>query len=257
MSTSTSTKSPSPARPRSVLPRILGIACLIGEIAAGGGFLAAIILIPFSQARLASGRESIRIIVPRGNFGAACEAHFGDTSSRPGDNGFGGLSIGPLRLKSDPDGKGTTTPGLLIRETEGTATVAQPADAARALEFMRWPFILSMLCSGATTVAILDLFRRMLGSVARGEVFTADNIRNVNRLGILFIASTVANLLLSGWLVNRFVAFVAQGQQHGAAALETFSEGNGAGIAIGLMIMVLAGVFRQGLELKEDSQLTI
>src|SRR5665213_361405 len=202
-------RTPKSKNPR-LFPRILSISCLVAEIAAGGAFLAAIVVIPFSQSLLASGRESIRINVPRGNFGAACDVHFGGVSHRPGDEGFGSLSIGPLHLRPEPEAKGASGQNVSIRETEGTATIVQPADAARALEFVRWPFILGMLCSGATTVAILDLFRRMLGSVARSEVFTAENIRNVTKLGILFIASTIANLLLSGWLVNRFVAFVAE-----------------------------------------------
>ncbi len=240
-----------------LLPRILGVSCLVAEIAAAAGFLAAIVLIPFSQSLLASGRESIRINVPRGNFGAACDVHFGGVSHQPGGEGFGGLSIGPLQLRPDPDAMGSPGQDVSIRETEGMATIVQPADAARALEFVRWPFILGMLCSGATTVAILDLFRRMLRSVARSEVFTAENIRNVTRLGILFIASTIANLLLSGWLVNRFVAFVDMGLGRGTPVLQSFSEGDGTGIGIGLMILALAGVFRQGLVLKEDSDLTI
>ena len=137
------------------------------------------------------------------------------------------------------------------------ATIMRPADAARALEYVRWPFILGILCTGATSVVILDLFRRMLGSVAKREVFTAENIRNVNRLGLLFIGASIAKLLLTGWLVTRFVAFVALSQMHGSAALKSFFEGDGSGIGIGLMIIVLAEVFRQGLALKEENQLTI
>jgi hypothetical protein len=202
---------------------------------------------------MADGREGIRINVQQGVFGGLCDFRFGD----PRGSSFGSLSVSPLLLGPSAEGKETSPQDLSIREIDGMATIMRPADAARALEYVRWPFILGILCTGATSVVILDLFRRMLGSVAKREVFTAENIRNVNRLGLLFIGASIAKLLLTGWLVTRFVAFVALSQMHGSAALKSFFEGDGSGIGIGLMIIVLAEVFRQGLALKEENQLTI
>lgn len=249
------------------LPAILGICCLVSEILVGIGFLAAIVLIPYSQARVADGRESIRIIVPHNTFDVGCNVLFGDGSrskdirDQPWSNvsyqGLGSLSVEPLSLRADEVARNDTPNEVLIQAIEDVVTIVQPANAARALEFVRWPFIFCLLCTGLTGVAILDLFRRMLGSIAKKEVFTAANIRNVNRLGILFIASSIAKMLLAGWLVHRFIAFVALSQPLGKSVLESSFEGNGSGVGIGLMILVLAGVFRQGLALKEDSQLTI
>jgi hypothetical protein len=231
------------------LPVILGTCCLVGEVLTAIGITTAIFIVPFSQTRISSGRESIRIDVRT----AGCSIEFGGSSGR----GPGGLSFGPMHFRSDGNAGDASKQGVMVQDTEGTVTIVQPSDAARALEFVRWPVLLGLVCTGGTGVAILDLFRRMLRSVARREVFTAGNIRNVNRLGILFIASSVARLLLAGWLVNRLAAFVAMSWPQGNVALQSFSNADGSGIGIGLMILVLAGVFRQGLALKEDSDLTI
>ncbi len=250
-----------------LLPSILSICCLVGEIAAALGFLAAIVMIPFSQTRVANGRESIRINVAHGTFDGGCNVLFGGSPNSAGANSqprgnasdirFGSLSIGPLRLRAEREPEDSAAEDVSVQDVEGVVTIMHPANAALALAFVRWPFILSLLCTGATSVVLLDLFRRMLRSVAKREVFTTENLRNVYLLGILFIASSVAKLFLAGWLVNRFVAFVELSVPHGKAALESASDGDGSGIGIGLMILVLAGVFRQGLALKEDNQLTI
>jgi hypothetical protein len=230
----------------------------VGEVVAGIGFIVAVVLIPFSQSGIASGREAIRISIPRGTL-AGCTFQLGDRTSQSGGSGAeaGGFSIGPINLRAAGDVGNVAPKDVSIRDREGTVTIVQPASAARALAYVSWPLILNLLCTGATGLVILDLLRRMLGSIARREVFTAQNARNVSRLGILFVISSVAKMLLAGWLVNRFAAFAALILPQGASPLETVTGGDRSGIGIGLMILVLAGVFRQGLALKEDSQLTI
>jgi hypothetical protein len=234
-----------------LLPSILSICCLVGEIAAAVGFLVAIALIPFAQSGVASGREGVHINVPRGVF-EGCTFQFGERSRQSG-----GFSIGPLRLRAEELADRAAIQDFSVHDSEGTVTITQPASAAGALAYVRWPFILNLLCSGATGVVILDLFRRMLGSVAKREVFTSANVRNVYWLGILFIVSSVAKMFLAVWLVRRFAAFAALSLPQGGSSLDTFFVGDASGIGIGLMILVLAGVFRQGLSLKEDSELTI
>jgi hypothetical protein len=234
-----------------LLPSILSICCLVGEIAASIGFLAAIALVPFAQSGVASGREGVHINVPRGAF-EGCTFQFGDRSKQSG-----GFSIGPLRLLAEEESGHAAVQAVSIQDREGTVIIAQPASAAAALAYVRWSFILNLLCSGVTGVVILDLFRRMFGSVARREVFTAANVRNVYRLGILFIASSVAKMILAAWLVRRFIAFSALSLPQWSFSLNKSFEGDASGIGIGFMILVLAGVFYQGLALKEDNELTI
>jgi hypothetical protein len=88
-------------------------------------------------------------------------------------------------------------------------------------------------------------------------VFTDANIRNLYKIGILLIFSGIVRLLLAGWLVSRMVAFVTQHFATQGMALESSSGGNLSAVLPGLMIIALAEVFRHGLALKEDSQLTI
>jgi hypothetical protein len=247
------------------LVRFLRRCCLACELFLAFGTLLTIAHMPFSEAMVANSRESVLITVPHGPFFVGCALHFGAGSNSPAgpyqvggnisDTGSGSLSIGPIRLRGRNDDTKDSVHGISIRGTEGVLTITQPGEAARALRFVRWPFILSIMCTGGTCVALLDLFRRMLRSVERHEVFTAGNIRNVYWIGFILIASSIAKHVLVGWLVSRTIAFVTALQPQ--AALESSNGMEPFGIATGLMILAFAEILRQGLALKEENQLTI
>jgi hypothetical protein len=238
---------------------------MAGELFLGFGSLLVIVLMPFADTMVANSRESILITLPHGPFFVGCTLHFGAGPNAPAgpnqvganisDTGSGSLSIGPIRLRARIAATEDSARGISIRNTEGMVTIAQPGDAARALRFVRWPFIFSLMCTGGTCVALLDLFRRMLRSVERQEVFTAGNIRNVYRIGFILIASNIANHVLVGWLVSRTISFVTALLPQ--AALVSSNGMEPFGIAAGLMILALAEILRQGLALKEENQLTI
>jgi hypothetical protein len=240
--------------------------CLVGEILLSVGSLLIAALIPFSEGIVGAGRQSLRITIPHGPFFMGCTLQFGagphapDGSHQPGgnisDTGSGVFSIGPIRLRST-NTTSTSPQGVSVRGVDGIVTIAEPGNAARALRFVRWPFIFSMICTGLTCAALLDLARRVLRSVEKREVFTSENIRNVYWIGIILIVSNVLNHLLVSWLVSRTIAFVTAQLPEGTAGLDSSFVIEPFGIAAGLMIVALAEVFRQGLELKEDSQLTI
>jgi hypothetical protein len=240
--------------------------CLAGEIFLGVGSLLIVALIPYSEEMVGAGRQSIRITIPHGPFFVGCSLQFGagpnspDGSHQPGgnisDTGSGVFSVGPIRLRA-ANTTGASAQGVSIRDIDGIVTIAQADNAARALRFVRWPFLFSMICTGLTCAALLELARRVLRSVEKQEVFTSENIRNVYGIGIILIVSNVVNHLLVGWLVSRTIAFVTTQLPEGTAALDSSFVIEPFGIAAGLLIVALAEVFRQGLALKEENQLTI
>jgi Flp pilus assembly protein protease CpaA len=236
--------------------------CSIAEVLVAMGFLVAIIIFPFTEKRVASGRERMAITIPRGALNVGFTAQFGSPSDSGQDlvgsgsikpvGPVGSLTFGPLNLKPMTD---TGSSVASLRPTEGLLTIIQPEKAAEALAFIRWPFLFSISCSGVLTVAILELFRRLLKSVKAREVFTRANIRNVNWIGVILIGSCLAKNAAEAWMVHRMVSFATSLPL--GSPLEYTSDGSASGIAAGLLVLALAEVFRQGLVLKEENELTI
>lgn len=138
-----------------------------------------------------------------------------------------------------------------------TFTAGSPADATAILAPIKWPFILSFVCTGSATIAILELLRRMFRKIATGEVFTRTSIRYAQAIGFLFIASSLLKGMTAGWLKHAMAVVVMKHLVTGAVVLDSSAKGDSSGFVTGLVILALTEVFRQGLILKEESALTI
>ena len=101
----------------------------------------------------------------------------------------------------------------------------------------------------------------MLLSAERGDAFTPENIRNLSLVGYFIIASSLLRFVTASMLVHRMAVYVAEHvTQHiapGQMVLDLTVDGNVSGVVTGLMILVLAKVFRHGVALEEESALTI
>jgi|CZKI01.1.fsa_nt_gi hypothetical protein len=263
-------------KPKHHLIKSLHVLFIICEISAALGLVAVMLMAPFLKEMVRSGRANVGLYAGHGsldwNFevrlprGTNSSFVYGTTGySRPGipdmETGFGKMSFGPIRLHMDKgespmEARNMKDRSIAIDQIEGTVTLLRPEVAAQALVAATWPFVVGMLCTGGVGLAILDLLRRMLRSVGQREVFTAANIRNVQCVGFLLMASAILKLASGAWLVSRMSSFVMQQAGTGNISLETSSPGN-VTLATGLLILALAEVFRQGLILKEDNQLTI
>jgi hypothetical protein len=267
-------------KPKYHLIKFLHVLCIICEISAALGLVAVMSMAPFLKEMVRSGRANVglyaghgsldwsfEVRLPRGNNSSIVygSTETGARYSRPRspemESGFGKMSFGPIRLHMDKgespmETRNIRDRSIAIDQIEGTVTLMRPEVAAQALAAATWPFVVGMLCTGGVGLAILDLLRRMLRSVGRREVFTTANIRNVQCVGFLLMASAILKLASGAWLVSRMSSFVMQQAGAGNFSLETSSPGN-ATLATGLLILALAEVFRQGLLLKEENQLTI
>jgi|SRR5271157_4746668 len=260
--------------------KFLHVIFIICEVSAAIGLVAVLLLAPFLEAMVRSGRANVglyaghgsinwafKIRLPYGtdssisNEGAGLGARY-PRSENPGQEPrYGRMSFGPFLLHMGKGGFPMETPNMkepsiAIDQIEGTVTFLQPEAAAQALASATWPFVAGMLCTGGVTLAILDLLRRMLKSVYRREAFSVANIRNVQAIGFLVMASAILKLAAGAWLVSRMAAFVAAHVATGKVFFESSSQSD-VSLAMGLLILALAEVFRQGLTLKEENQLTI
>lgn len=118
---------------------------------------------------------------------------------------------------------------------------------------------------------LFDLLRRLFRNVGRGDSFTAGNIRLVQIIGGLLIAMPLVSATADLWLFRTFSDYLlahADGavMRMGVQPISNvifapdMSGGAGLGWAVflaGLLVLALAEVFRQGLKLKQDSELTI
>jgi Protein of unknown function (DUF2975) len=167
---------------------------------------------------------------------------------------FNLVSAGPDRFPGIPDQAART---VRVNALEGTLAFRQSQGLNQVLDAVKGPFVLCLLCTGGLSVAILDLLRRMFQSVGRGEAFTASNIRNLRLIGFSFLVSCVLKMLAAAWLLHRMTAAARLLLGTGKVVLDSATDGNWSGVAVGLVVLALAEIFRQGLALKEESLLTI
>lgn len=114
--------------------------------------------------------------------------------------------------------------------------------------------------------ALFDLLRRLFRNVERGSSFTPQTVRLVRTIGysliIFSLASAVAEGVLASALVDYFRAHMVLTGPNLQWTAETgrahfdFPFGNSQ-FFTGLLVLALAEVFRQGLKLKNDADLTI
>ena len=248
---------------------------LVTEITLGVGLVALLALIPYSESMVNRERGSLGLFVIHGSPDWAAitllpNSREGTLNYRPqsltylpiGKSEFGNITFGNFRFHTTEGDyhlkpSGANTEVAVIDNLEGTVTFKHPANAADILASVKWPFIISMLSAGGITIAILELIRRMIRSVDRGQAFTAANLRRVRQIGLLFIAAWLLKLVTTGWLKYRMVAYVMAHVAKGSLSLDSSTDGDWFGLTMGFVILALAEVFRQGLALKEENTLTI
>lgn len=118
-----------------------------------------------------------------------------------------------------------------------------------------WPFLLEGLVAAAGVAAVLFglyLLRSLLRDVLAGEVFTAANARRLSRLGWLLVIAGVA------WPLLRFAHALVL---FAVADLSEVPVGVGVDgfpwVLPGLFVLVVAAVWRYGVELQRDHDLTV
>lgn len=127
-----------------------------------------------------------------------------------------------------------------------TAVIKNP----RELFLVFMPFCMIMLSFGMTIVYQL---RKIFATLVTGNPFLLENAKRIRNIGLIifggvileFIVGLVLGIMIMENVIIEGVIFSAKGKL------------DAAGIFIGLVMLVLAEIFRQGALLKEEQELTI
>jgi len=132
---------------------------------------------------------------------------------------------------------------------------------------------LPVLILNAVFFAVLfDLLRRLFRNVGRGESFTRQNVGLVQIVGLSLIVFSLVSAFAESWFVHATYAYLAQHAvltisgtplhlppSHGMR-IHIGTHGFPFGTPVffsGLLVLALSEVFRQGLVLKRENDLTV
>lgn len=163
--------------------------------------------------------------------------------------------------------------GFELKSVRASLSTSNASAGNAYLRAVRPAMAALLLLVGLSSLLVCELFRRVFRQVANGESFTPANIRHVHRIGLLILVSTIAIALLQGWASHAAATFVRENVQVEGLQIDPTPDlpkgGIGmrfgdfpvsislAGIFAGLIVLALGEAFRQGLLLKEDSELTV
>lgn len=116
------------------------------------------------------------------------------------------------------------------------------------LSFM--PFGAIMLGLG---MAILNQLRKIFATLTEGNPFLLENTRRVRKIGLLIFAGVLVKLI-AGTVIGKVIMenVVVPG-----VIFKIKGNLNLGGVFIGLVMLILAEIFRQGALLKEEQDLTV
>ena len=120
-------------------------------------------------------------------------------------------------------------------------------------------------------IVVFDLLRRLFRNVGRGESFTQPTLRLVQILGVSLLVYSLVSAIAEAWFVHAMYTYLVQNAQITISGSPVhlplshnvqISTGNefpfGTPIFFsGLLVLALSEVFRQGLVLKRENDLTV
>ena len=119
-------------------------------------------------------------------------------------------------------------------------------------------------------IVVFELLRRLFRNVGRGESFTQPTLRLVQILGVSLLVYSLASACAEAWFVHAMYSYLVQiaqiaisgspvhlPQSHGMhIKVSNFPFGTPMFFS-GLLVLALSEVFRQGLVLKRENDLTV
>jgi len=161
---------------------------------------------------------------------------------------------------------------ISIKNLRGTISVRNPDGGNGILDLTRWSILpLCLVYAGFITV-LFDFLRRLFRNVERGESFTERSVHLVHKIGMTIIVFTFLSAAAATWHDHAVSNYLNQhATVQGLKMAFTVPHDNSfifgsrqiefhfswMGILTGLLVLSLGEVFRQGLALKEENELTI
>jgi len=174
----------------------------------------------------------------------------------------------PATLALQPHASGQGEPALSARAFNGnvTMTVDKPAGAIELLKRYGLPLLLIYT---VFFTALFELLRRLFRNVGRGESFTPQSVRLVQVVGGALIIFSLISAVGESWFAHAMYAYLTEHTQFaisGTSVRLPPAENTQLVVRLpfgspvflsGLLVLALAEVFRQGLALQRESDLTV
>lgn len=167
---------------------------------------------------------------------------------------------GVLTFARDVDLAAGTSTSVKVNLSQARVAVENTKEDPELRSVIRSGFP-SQLSLAGIGIVVCDLLRRLCRNVERGEVFCAANLKLMRTLGAVMMASSILFTISVGWrdyqvatYVSRHTNLQPQSPFAPHALLTHLDFGS---LLIGLVVLVLTEVFRQGLALKRESDLTV
>jgi len=149
-----------------------------------------------------------------------------------------------------------------------TVFVERAGGLIELLKLYGFPLILINMIFFAV---LFDLLRRLFRNVGRGESFTRQNVNLVQIVGVSLLVFSLVSAFAESWFVHALYAYVAQhsvvtisGTALHLPAARGLTLPGAHGFPFGspvffsgLLVLALSEVFRQGLALKNENDLTV
>lgn len=175
----------------------------------------------------------------------------------------------PASIALQPVAEGQAESVLELRAFSGNVamTVNQPAGAVEVLKTYGLPV---WLLYAVFLTALFELLRRLFRNVGRGESFTSQSVRLVQFVGGSLIVYAFVSSIAESWFAYAIYDYLVEHTQIAISGtpvqlppaksppwLGFESPFKSAAFFAGLLVLALAEVFRQGLTLQRDNDLTV
>lgn len=152
-----------------------------------------------------------------------------------------GLMRGPEQF---PGSLQIETPGLVFRFTDG---MPGPSLAQFVLQFF---LILFLLAIG---LLVLYQLRKIFATLAGETPFTGENVRRIRIIGIAVVTGSLLSTIVH-FMIGLYISNIVH-----LPGLELYAnfKVDISGIFLGVVVIILAEVFRYGASLQEEQDLTV
>jgi hypothetical protein len=179
----------------------------------------------------------------------------------------GNLMGQPATLALQPGASGHE-PALSARAFNGNVIITVDK-ASGAIELLKRHGLPLLLIHAVFFAALFELLRRLFRNVGRGDSFTPQSVRLVQIVGGALIVFSLISAVGESWFAHAMYAYLTEHTQiaiSGTSVLLPRAENTrliarlpfGSPVFLsGLLVLALAEVFRQGLALQRESDLTV
>jgi hypothetical protein len=175
----------------------------------------------------------------------------------------------PAVMALRPDAKGQGQPALTMTAFRGNLamTVDEPAGVVELLKRYGLPLL---LISAVFFTALFELLRRLFRNVGHGKSFTPQSVRLVQIIGASLVVFSLLFAVGESWFAYAMYSYLVEHTEIAISGTPVrlpqaatppwlghgFPFGSTAFFS-GLLVLALAEVFRQGLALQRDNELTV